>query len=92
MIIITQADESDEKREDGVRQIDIPSRKDVKKTKAVLEDSTIVFAFDSAGKQGFLRMSKSRNGGEDTDVEVMFMPGIGVVRELDLSELLTEVF
>lgn len=92
MLIVTQADEKEEKRDDGVRQIDIPSRSDVKKTKAVLEDSSIVFAFDSAGQQGFLRMSKSRNGGEDTDVEIMFMPGIGVVRELDYSEILAEVF
>ncbi|MGF9711683.1 DnaB-like helicase C-terminal domain-containing protein [Paenibacillus naphthalenovorans] len=83
--VITQADENaNEKDDDGVRELKAPKRAEIKKTKAVLEDAANVFGIDTLAHEGrgVIEIGKGRNGGEDTRVELLYLPNYGIVREL----------
>ncbi|WP_434750198.1 DnaB-like helicase C-terminal domain-containing protein [Paenibacillus amylolyticus] len=84
--VVTQADEvKDEENADGERELVAPKRAEVKKTKAILEDATNLLGVDTLYKEGrgAVWIKKGRNGGEDTRVEIVYLPNYGVVRELD---------
>jgi len=85
-IAITQADEGKETRDDdGERELALPEREAVKKTKALLEDASMLIAIDTDYKQGrgLIGINKGRNGGEGEIVEIIYCPQVGVVREIE---------
>ncbi|WP_342480460.1 AAA family ATPase [Paenibacillus sp. FSL L8-0340] len=87
--VVTQADEEDEKEsEDGTRELCPPKRKAVKKTKAILEDSTNLLGVDTLNQEGrgVVAIGKGRNGGEGARVEIVYLPNWGIVQETDLAE------
>ncbi|SIR92961.1 DnaB-like helicase C-terminal domain-containing protein [Bacillus velezensis] len=81
---ITQADEDDEKREeDGSRELNLPQRKAVSKTKALLHDAATLIAVDTNAKEGrgLIGLNKGRDGGEGEVAEIIYLPQIGVVKQ-----------
>lgn len=83
-IAITQADEDEsEKGEDGVRELRAPKRAEIKKTKQLLEDAAVTFGIDTVANdgRGMIELGKGRNGGEDTRIELLYLPNYGIVRE-----------
>lgn len=84
-LALTQADEGQETEdEDGSREISLPKRSEVKKTSSLLEDATTLIAIDTDYKQGrgLIGINKGRNGGEGDEVEILYAPQYGVVKEL----------
>ncbi|MCU6709301.1 AAA family ATPase [Paenibacillus sp. J5C_2022] len=81
--IITQADEDTSEKDGDERELKPPVRAEVKKTKAVLEDASLLFAFDSLAHEGrgMIALRKGRDGGEDTRIEIVYLPNFGIVRE-----------
>lgn len=89
IVAITQADETTEEiDEDGKRELALPERKDVKKTKALLEDAYLLIGIDSDYKQarGLVGVFKGRDGGEGEVSEILYIPNVGVVREMETGE------
>lgn len=89
MHVITQADEvSDDRDEEGNRELTPPKRAEIKKTKQVLEDAAVVLGIDSLNDEGrgIISLGKGRDGGEDTEVEIVYLPNYGIVREPDTIE------
>jgi len=85
--VITQAEESrNEKNNEGNRELKPPTRAEIKKTKAVLEDASNVFAIDTLDGQGIIEIEKGRNGGEGEQIEIMYLPNYGIVREMETGE------
>ena len=92
---LTQADEDDEKEtEDGARELKLPQRKDVKKTKALLEDAALLIAFDTNAKEGrgLIGLNKGRDGGEGEVAEIIYLPQIGVVKQPEMGAGAADVF
>src|SRR5690554_15418 len=88
-IAITQADETKtNKDDDGERELELPNREDVKKTKSLLEDASTLIAIDTDYKQGrgLVGINKGRNGGEGDVVEILYIPQVGIVQELRVGE------
>jgi replicative DNA helicase len=86
--VITQAEEvKDDTDEEGNRELRPPKRAEIKKTKAVLEDATNTFGIDSVDGRAIIEIGKGRNGGEGTQIEVLYLPNYGIVKEVDFSEL-----
>jgi replicative DNA helicase len=89
LLVITQAEEDKNQtkdREQGVkRELKIPTRSEMKKSKQILEDSAVVIALDTGDGRGILEIQKARAGGEQT-IDVLFLPSYGLVRELKPSE------
>lgn len=85
--VITQADEVNEKFSEEDRELVVPARKDVKKTKQVLEDATCLFAIDTNYKQkrGIISIQKGRNGGEGTEIDITYLPNYGIIKEISLD-------
>lgn len=95
MIAITQADEGNEPfDEDGSRELVLPTRDDVKKTKSLLEDAYTLIAVDTDYKQGrgLIANNKGRDGGEGDIAEIMYMPQYGICRGLLETEASIEDF
>ena len=88
IIGITQSDEGDEPASEGIRELKVPPRKDVKKSKSFLEDASTVIGIDSDYKQGraVAGIVKGRNGGEGETYEITYVPDYGVVEELVIDE------
>lgn len=87
--LVTQAEEdASEKGEDGVRELRPPKRAELKKSKAILEDAANIFGIDTLAHEGrgVIELGKGRNGGEDTRVEIVYLPNWGIVQETDLAE------
>ena len=85
-IAITQADEKDTAQsDDGTRELELPQRKDVSKTKQLLQDAYLLIAVDTDYKQarGLVGLNKGRDGGEGDFVEIVYAPQVGVVREIE---------
>jgi replicative DNA helicase len=83
---LTQAEEVDNaKDEDGVRELRMPQRSEVKKTKALLEDASLLIAVDTNAKEGrgLIGINKGRDGGEGEFAEIIYLPQIGVIKELE---------
>ncbi|OQV53344.1 DnaB-like helicase C-terminal domain-containing protein [Bacillus velezensis] len=92
---LTQADEDDEKEtEDGTRELKLPQRKDVKKTKALLEDAALLIAVDTNAKEGrgMIGLNKGRDGGEGEVAEIIYLPQIGVVKQPETGAVAADVF
>lgn len=86
---ITQADEdAGEKDDEGKRELKPPKRDDVLKTKQLLQDATNLFSIDTLAHEGrgVIEIGKGRSGGEDTRVELIYLPGFGIVRELNAED------
>lgn len=86
---LTQAEEVDNaKDEDGVRELRLPQRSEVKKTKALLEDAALLIAVDTNAKEGrgLIGINKGRDGGEGEFAEIIYLPQIGVIKELETGE------
>ncbi len=82
---ITQAEEtSEESDDDGNRELKLPERKDVKKTKQLLEDAYLLIAVDTDYKQGrgLIGLNKGRDGGEGDQAEIMYVPSVGIVQDM----------
>jgi replicative DNA helicase len=91
--VITQADEvKDDRDEEGNRELRAPKRAEIKKTKAVLEDAANVFGIDTLDGSGIIEIGKGRNGGEGTQVEVLYLPNYGIVREVATGEAVANQF
>lgn len=88
--VITQADEDSTEKQGDERELKLPSRAEVKKTKQVLEDASYLLAFDSCDGRFQLGIGKGRSGGEGERVEGIFLPSIGYIEESsqgDISQL-----
>lgn len=95
IVAITQADETtQDEDEDGNRELTLPERKDVKKTKALLEDAYLLIGVDSDYKQGrgLVGVFKGRDGGEGNTSELLYIPSIGVVREMETGDAVAGQF
>lgn len=80
--VITQADEtSDENGEDG-RELRAPVRKELGKSKQILQDAALTIGIDTLDGQGLIQLNKGRDGGEGTQIELTYLPNYGIVREL----------
>jgi replicative DNA helicase len=91
--VITQADEvKDDRDDEGNRELRPPKRAEIKKTKAVLEDAANVFGIDTLDGAGIIEIGKGRNGGEGTQVEVLYLPNYGIVREVETGEAAVSQF
>jgi hypothetical protein len=91
--VITQADEvKDDRDDEGNRELRAPKRAEIKKTKAVLEDAANVFGIDTLDGAGIIEIGKGRNGGEGTQVEVLYLPNYGIVREVETGEAVASQF
>ncbi|MGY3188753.1 DnaB-like helicase C-terminal domain-containing protein [Lysinibacillus sp. TE18511] len=88
-IAITQADEEKETiDEDGTRELELPDRKGVSKTKQLLQDAYLLIAVDTDYKQarGLVGLNKGRDGGEGDVVEILYAPQAGIVCEMPKGE------
>ncbi|MDZ4452936.1 DNA helicase, partial [Bacillus cereus] len=95
MFAITQADEVDNNEDDdGQRELRLPKRSEVKKTKALLEDAALLIAVDTDAKQGrgMIGINKGRDGGEGESAEIIYMPQIGVIKEMETGEQAAKQF
>lgn len=87
--VITQAEEvKDDTDEDGNRELRPPKRAEIKKTKAVLEDATNTFGIDTVDGRGIIEIGKGRNGGEGVQVEILYLPSYGLVKEMEVDATL----
>lgn len=94
-IAITQAEEEKTIRDDdGERELKLPERENVKKTKSLLEDATMLIAVDTDYKQsrGIVGINKGRNGGEGDVVEILYAPQVGIVSEMETGAASVEQF
>src|SRR5690625_2499480 len=88
-VAITQSDvKKSEESEEGSRELRLPEREDVKKTKSLLEDAAVLIGIDSDYKQGLAIVGnmKGRDGGEGDISNVLYLPQFGVVKELEVGE------
>jgi replicative DNA helicase len=92
---ITQAEETFEsKDDDGARELALPERKDVKKTKQLLEDAYLLIGVDTDYKQGrgLIGLNKGRDGGEGISAEILYIPQVGIVRQPEMGETAVSQF
>lgn len=81
--VITQADEvADEQGEDGERELRPPKRKELSKSKAILQDAALTLGIDTLDGQGIIQLNKGRDGGEGAQVELTYLPNYGIVRDM----------
>ncbi|QAR52084.1 DNA helicase [Bacillus aerophilus] len=92
---ITQAGEDDATEdEDGNREIKLPKRKDVKKTSALLEDAAVLIPVDTNAREGrgLIGVNKGRDGGEDEVVEIVYLPQVGLIKQVAAGETALDAF
>ncbi|MGO4897535.1 DnaB-like helicase C-terminal domain-containing protein [Bacillus sp. GM2] len=79
---LTQAEEGEGKDADS--ELKLPQRKDVKKTKALLEDAALLIAVDTNAEEGrgLIGLNKGRDGGEGKSAEIIYLPQFGVIKQL----------
>lgn len=92
LIVVTQAEEDNTQNGEDVRTVSPPPRNAVKKSKAILEDSTLLIAFDSADDVARIEIGKGRNGGEGDSADLVFLPRYGLVYQLTDSEVFANAF
>jgi replicative DNA helicase len=82
--VITQAEETKGDRdEEGNRELKAPVRAELKKSKAILEDAALCIGIDTKDGRGVIELSKGRQGGEGAVAEVIYLPNVGIVREME---------
>ncbi|WDS60602.1 DNA helicae [Bacillus phage BC-7] len=86
---ITQAD-SQKTGRDEERELAVPTRSEVKKTSALLEDCFNLFAFDSCDGRFQMSILKGRQGGEGTTFEGTYLPSIGYVKEPQKEDIVKQ--
>lgn len=87
LIVVTQAEETREQyTEDGERQLSVPKRNEMKKSKQLLEDASLTIGLDTKDGRGIIMPGKGRSGGEDEKIEILFLPNYGLVKELPSME------
>ncbi|WP_068792800.1 AAA family ATPase [Brevibacillus laterosporus] len=91
-IYAVQATVEKKSREEGDREIKLPTRDQVKTTKALLDIATNLFSFDSADGNAQLGIEKGRNGAEDLTVDLIALMDYGVLRELPSGEAAADQF
>ena len=85
--VVTQAEEvRDDTDDEGNRELRPPKRAEIKKTKAVLEDAANTFGIDSMNGEGIIEIGKGRNGGEGTQINVIYLPNHGIVKQMETGE------
>ncbi|MBX6360516.1 MAG: AAA family ATPase [Acidobacterium ailaaui] len=92
---ITQAEETkEEKDEDGNRELKLPERENVTKTKQLLQDAYQLIAVDTDYKQGrgLVGINKGRDGGEGEVTEILYIPQVGIVKEMEVGEAIADQF
>ncbi len=90
---ITQAEEvRDDKDDEGNRELRPPTRAELKKSKAFLEDSALTLGIDTLDGIGVIQLNKGRNGGEGVTVEVVYLPNYGIVKELETGDVAVQQF
>ncbi|AYV74279.1 DNA helicase [Bacillus sp. PK3-056] len=92
---ITQADETTQNEdEEGNRELELPQRKDVAKTKQLLQDAYLLIGVDTDYKQchGIIGLNKGRDGGEGVYREIVYIPQVGIVREPETGPEAAEQF
>lgn len=88
-VAITQSDVgTSESDDEGTRELKLPEREAVKKTKSLLEDAAVLIGIDSDYQQGLAIVGnlKGRDGGEGEISNVLYLPQFGVVKELEVGE------
>jgi len=94
-VAITQSDvKKSGTSDEGTRELRLPEREDVKKTKALLEDAAVLIGIDSDYKQGLAIVGnmKGRDGGEGDVSNVLYLPQYGIIKELETGEEALEGF
>lgn len=89
ILAITQADETEEAEDDdGNRELRMPKRKEVSKTKQLLQDAALLIAVDTnyMDGRGLVGLNKGRDGGEGEYAEIMYLPQYGIITEISLDE------
>jgi hypothetical protein len=86
----TQKDK--EKIRAGKRELKLPTRDQVKTTKAILEVSSNLFSFDNVDGVARIGTEKGRNGGEGFYVDLIAMLDYGVLREAPSGEAVRQQF
>ncbi|TFW49260.1 DnaB-like helicase C-terminal domain-containing protein [Bacillus sp. 005/A4HT-01/001] len=92
---ITQAGEDDATEDEGGnREIKLPKRKDVKKTSSLLEDAAVLIPVDTNVREGrgLIGVNKGRDGGEDEVVEIVYLPQVGLIKQVATGETALEEF
>ncbi len=86
--------EKKETSEDGTRELNLPTRDQVKTSKRLLDIATNLISFDSLEKEGraMLGIEKGRNGGEDFQLELTALFDYGVLEELAVGDNAMEGF
>lgn len=92
--VITQADEIKEQFDDsdGNRTLRPPRRNELSKSKQLLQDASQTMGIDTLDGRGSISMGKGRHGGEDEQIECIFLPNFGIVREVPSSTEATDQF
>ncbi|MFZ4454268.1 AAA family ATPase [Salibacterium aidingense] len=81
-----------EKTDEGMRELRLPTREDVKTSKRLLAIATILLSFDSVkapdevAGQALIGVEKGRDGGEDLEIELVSMLDYGVLKEPDVTD------
>ncbi|WP_238352002.1 AAA family ATPase [Brevibacillus brevis] len=93
-IYAVQATVEKKSRDEGQRELKLPTRDQVKTTKRLLDIATVLFAFDSVEQDGqaLLGIEKGRNGAEDTVIELIALLDHGVLKELPSGIATSEQF
>lgn len=81
-----------EKIREGKRELKLPTRDQVKTTKAILEVSTNLFSFDNVDGVARIGLEKGRNGGEGFYIDLIAMLDYGVLREAPSGEVVKQQF
>src|SRR5690625_5470798 len=87
-VAITQTDvKKSEESEEGSRELRLPEREDVKKTKSLLEDAAVLIGIDYDYKQGLeiVGNMKGRDGGEGGISNVLYMQKYDIIKELEVE-------
>lgn len=80
--------------ENDARELNLPTRDQVKTSKRLLDIATNLISFDSLEKEGraMLGIEKGRNGGEDFTLELLALLDYGVLREMTTGEAVAAQF
>jgi len=95
MFAITQADEVDETEDElGNRELRLPKRSEVSKTKQLLQDAALLIAVDTNAKEGrgLIGLNKGRDGGEGDSAEILYLPQIGLIKEMETGQAAASQF
>ncbi|UJF36593.1 DnaB helicase C-terminal domain-containing protein [Paenibacillus hexagrammi] len=84
IVVTVQATLDDGAVDDEAEELKVPPLKDVKSSKALLEDGTITFGIDS-NRQGkaLVEIMLSRKGGAGAKIDLQFFPNYGICRSYD---------